>query len=90
MPATHLTLADLYNMLQRHPQGKILRIDIPQGEIVFWDAGQRWVFAVDTFAGERSASCFEVTDLTDAQGNWTARDWSWDEQAQDQQESVGF
>lgn len=90
MPATHLTLADLHNMLQRHPRGKILRIDIPKGEIVFWEGSHRWVWAVGTFAGERSASCFEVTDLTDRDGNWTARDWSWDEQAQDQQEAVGF
>jgi hypothetical protein len=90
MPLARLTDADLRDLTARHPNATILKIHRNTGEVVFEDAGQRWVFAVDTFAGERSASCFEVTDLTDRDGNWTARDWSWDEQAQDQQESVGF
>ena len=90
MPATHLTDTDLRDLTARHPDATILQIHRKTAEVVFEDAGQRWVFAVDTFAGERSVSCFEVTDLTDRDGNWTARDPSWDEQAQDQQEAVGF
>jgi hypothetical protein len=88
MPLARLTDSDLRDLTARHPDATILKIRRNTGEVVFEDAGRRWVFAVGTFAGERCASCFEVHDLTDAQGNWTARDW--DEQAQDQQAAVGF
>ena len=88
MPLARLTDHDLRDLTARHPEATILKINWNTAEVVFEDAGRRWVFAVDTFAGERCASCFEVHDLTDSAGNWTARDW--DEQAQDQQEAVGF
>ena len=90
MPLARLTDTDLRDLTARHPHATILKVHQKTAEVVFEDAGRRWVFAVDTFDGERCASCFDVHDLTDRDGNWTARDWSWEEQAQDQQESVGF
>jgi len=75
MPLARLTDHDLRDLTARHPQATILKINEKTAEVVFEDAGLRWVFIVDTFGGERSVSCFEVHDLTDAAGNWTARDW---------------
>ena len=88
MSDAHLTLRDLRELHRRSPAAIILKIRKSEGEVIFEDAGLRWVFIVDTFAGKRSASCFEVHDLTDSRGNWIDRDS--DEQAQDGQESVGF
>ena len=68
----------------------LFRVFVVPGHFPAEHQDEEVVWSVDTFAGERCVSCFEVTDLTDRDGNWTARDWSWDEQAQDQQESVGF
>jgi hypothetical protein len=90
MPLARLTDADLRDLTARLPDATILQINEKTAEVIFEDAGRRWVFIVDTFNGERTAASFEVTDLTDREGNWTARGWSWDEQAQDGQEAVGF
>jgi hypothetical protein len=59
MPLARLTDTDLRDLTARHPEATILKIHRKTAEVVFEDAGRRWVFAVDTFAGERSASCFE-------------------------------
>ena len=88
MPRIHLTDSDLKNFSRRHPDATIIRTQRYPAEVIFEEGGKRWVWMVDTFAGERVASCFEVHDLTDSKGAWTGRNWDdWELIAQDQQEA---
>ena len=69
---------NLQTFLTRHPDAVISKIDHPSGSIFFTEDNRQWVMV---FEGTAVAG---VWDMTGMGGD------HWHEQAQDQQEAVGF
>ncbi len=62
-------------LLQKHPTATIVKEDRPNDSIFFTDDGRDWV------------AIFHDDTII---GVWDVTPTSWDERAQDQQESIGF
>lgn len=69
---------NLQTFLARHPDGYITKIDHASASIFFTEKGREWVMIFD------GTDVVGVWDMTGCGGD------HWDEQAQDQQEAVGF
>lgn len=65
----------LNTLLTRHPDAVISKIDHPSESIFFTEKGREWVM---------------IFDGTAVVGVWDMSPSCWTEQAQDQQEAVGF
>jgi hypothetical protein len=70
-----MPIENLRTFLARHPNAVISKIDHPSESIFFHEKGREWVM---------------IFDKTDVVGVWDMSPSRWKEQAQDQQESVGF
>jgi len=70
-----MPIENLRTFLARHPDAVISKIDHPSESIFFHEKGREWVM---------------IFDKTDVVGVWDMSPSRWQEQAQDQQESVGF
>lgn len=68
----------LNTLLTRHPDCTITKVDHPSESIFFTEKGREWVMIFENTA------VVGVWDMTGCGGD------HWDEQAQDQQEAVGF
>ena len=78
MPGQTLFFRHLRTFLDRHPDAYINKIDQKTACIFFTEDNRRWVMVFDGDAVDG------VWDMTGCGGDY------WDEQAQDQQEAVGF
>ena len=75
-PRTSSMKIDCLNtLLRRHPDCIISKVDHPSESIFFTEKGREWVM---------------IFDGTDVVGVWDMTPSCWTEQAQDQQEAVGF
>jgi hypothetical protein len=70
-----MPLENLATFLREHPNAVISKVDHPNDSIFFHEKGREWVM---------------IFDKTDVVGVWDMSPSRWEEQAQDQQESVGF
>ena len=70
-----MPLENLATLLRKHPNAVISKIDHPSESIFFHEKGSDWVM---------------IFDKTDVVGVWDMSPSRWQQQAQDQQESVGF
>ena len=70
-----MPIENLRTLLARHPDAAITKVDHPSESIFFHEKGSDWVM---------------IFDKTDVVGVWDMSPARWEEQAQDQQEAVGF